>query len=455
MTQRVVVVGGDAAGMSAAAQLRRMRSRDDVEIVVFERGRFTSYAACGLPYLVADEVGDSDDLVARSPEEFRRQGVDARTLHEVRGIDVARRTVTVHDLSADRSTVEPYDELLIATGAVPLRPPLPGIDADGVFDLRTIPEALALHEALGGARRAVVVGAGYIGLEIAEAFVHRGLEVTVVEMADQPMTTLDPDMAGHVVSALERLGVELRLGEGVEAFDSDDGGRVRAVRTSASMFDADVVVVGLGVRPNVALADAAGVPLGPSGAIAVDRRQQTRVEGVWAAGDCAESWHRVSLRPVHLALGTHANKQGRIVGTNLGGGHAGFEGVLGTAITRVGDAEVARTGLNEREAAEAGFDVVVAAHTGTTRARYFPGSTKMTVKLVAQRGTGRLLGGQIVGGAGAGKRIDTVAAAVWNQMTVRDLAGVDLAYAPPFSPVWDPVLSAAGRTADLLEAPQG
>lgn len=450
MAERLVVIGGDAGGMSAVAQARRLRG-DDLEVVVLERTGHTSYAACGLPYLVAGEVGDADELVARSPEEFREQGVDVRTHHEAVAIDTAERTVTARDLDADTTVTVDYDQLMIATGAAPVRPPLPGIDAAGVFDLRTIPEALEVDAAAASAVRAVVVGAGYIGLEVAEAFRARGLEVTVVEMADQPMTTLDPDVAEHVTAALERLGVDLRLSEAVEGFETDDDGTVRAVSTSAGTIETSLVVVGLGVRPSSTLAAEAGVPTGASGGIVVDRRMRTPVEGVWAAGDCVESFHRISGEKVVIALGTHANKQGRVAGTNLGGGYATFDGVLGTAITRVGDREVARTGLNEAEAARAGFGFVTATATGATRARYYPGAADAVVKMVAERSTGRLLGGQVVGGEGAGKRIDTIATALWCGMTVGDLGGVDLSYAPPFSPVWDPVLLAAGRTAAAVD----
>ncbi len=450
MSERLVVIGGDAGGMSASAQARRLRPRDELEIVVFERGAFTSFAACGLPYLVGGEVAGPDELVARSPEEFRRSGVDVRTDHEVVSIDTDARTVEVRGPGSGGTTVEPYDELLIATGAVPVRPPFPGIDARGVFDLRTIPDGVAVDAAVRDARRAVVVGAGYIGLEVAEAFRLRGLQVTVIELADQPMVTLDPDMAAAVTEALDRLGVELRLGEGVQSFEVGDDGSVRGVVTSAGTVPADIVVVGLGARPNSSLAAAAGVPIGPSGGIVVDRRMRSRVDHVWAAGDCVESFHRVSRQPVNIALGTHANKQGRAAGTNLGGGYASFGGVLGTAITRVGDLEVARTGLNEREAAAAGFEFVTATNTAPSRAHYYPDGSDVTVKLVAERRTGRLLGGQIVGGAGAGKRIDVVATALWNDMTVEELGGIDLAYAPPFSPVWDPVLLAAGRAAGAV-----
>jgi NADPH-dependent 2,4-dienoyl-CoA reductase/sulfur reductase-like enzyme len=260
------------------------------------------------------------------------------------------------------------------------------------------------------------------------------------------MLTLDPDMAVLVTDALEHLGVDVRLGAGVTSF-STSGGHVTAVGTESGSFEADLVVIGLGVRPNSGLARDAGIPVGPSGGITVDERMHTQVDGVWAAGDCVESRHRVSGRQMVVALGTHANKQGRVAGTNLGGTAAAFGGVLGTAITRVGRTEVARTGLSEREAAEAGFDAVGIATDAKTLAGYLPEADGIRVKIVAERGTGRLLGAQIVGGPGSGKRIDILATALWNEMTVDELGRMDLAYAPPFSPVWDPVLLAAGKAA--------
>lgn len=445
MTDRLVVIGGDAGGMSAAAQARRLRP--DLEIVAFERGEFTSYAACGLPYFVSDEVTDRDRLIARTPEAFRAQGIDVRTRHEVVAIDTDERTVEVRSLDGGDVTTEPYEELLLATGAVPVKPPLPGIDGPDVFDLRTIPDADAVRAAIDhGARRAVVVGGGYIGVEVAEAFSTRGLEMTLVELADQPMLTLDADMAELVTAALEELGVDVRLGTAVKGFTHHDG-HLTSVDTDGGPVPADIAVVGLGVRPNSALAVDAGIPVGPSGGIVVDERLHTEVDGVWAAGDCVESRHRITGAPVVIALGTHANKQGRVAGSNIGGVASRFGGVLGTAITKVGPVEVGRTGLSEREAAAAGLDAFAVTARAAVRAHYYPGAEPITVKLVVERGSGRLLGGQIVGGEGAGKRIDVVATALWNRMDVRDVAGMDLAYAPPFSPVWDPVLIAAGKAA--------
>lgn len=452
MAERLVVIGGDAAGMTAAAQARRMRpDPDDLQIVAFERGPVTSYAACGLPYVLGGEVEGFDRLVARTPEQFRSKGVEAFVRHEVTAIDTDDRTVTVIDLDRGDERAEPFDQLLIATGAAPIRPPIPGLDASGVHELRTIADGRAIDDAAAEATTAVVVGGGYIGVEVAEQLRHRGVEVTLVEGADQPMTILDPDMAGHVTEALVRLGVDVQLGQPVERIETDSDGSARAVVTASGTYPADLIVLGLGVRPRVELATAAGIPVGESGGIVVDDRQRTPVPGVWAAGDCVESRHRISGASVVVALGTHANKQGRVVGTNIGGGDATFDGVLGTAITRVGDLEVARTGLNDAEASAAGFDYLTATAEAPTKAGYYRSSGHSTVKLVAERGSGRLLGGQIVGDEGAGKRIDTLAVALWTSMTVHDLAGVDLSYAPPFSPVWDPVLLAAGRTVAALD----
>ncbi|HSP28929.1 MAG TPA: FAD-dependent oxidoreductase [Ilumatobacteraceae bacterium] len=445
---RVVVIGGDAAGMSAAAQASR--GTNPPELVVFERGDYTSFAACGLPYLVGGVVADADLLVARSPEQHRANGIDVRTRHEVVAIDLEARDVEVRDLDGERTFRQPFDHLLIATGASPIRPPLPNIDASGVMGIQTIPDALAIDEALRSRspRRAVVVGGGYIGLEMVEAFQQRGLEVVLIERLAQPMATMDADMGARVAAGLATLGVDLRLDTAVEGFEVDAANWVTGVVTADGVVPADIVVMGLGVRPNTRIAAEAGIPIGPTGAIATDARMATTTQGVWAAGDCAESHHRVSRRPAWVALGTHANKQGRVVGINLSGGHARFPGVIGTAVTKVGGVEIARTGLTEIEAATAGFDAVANTIEGSSRAHYYPGGGAMAVKVVAERRSGRMLGAQIVGGAESAKRIDALAVAVWNEMTVDEFGQLDLGYAPPFSPVWDTTLIAARTTGD-------
>jgi NADPH-dependent 2,4-dienoyl-CoA reductase/sulfur reductase-like enzyme len=456
MPERLVVVGGDAAGMSAASQARKRRGPDDLVIVAFERGRNTSYSACGIPYWIGNDVESVDKLVSRRPEEFRsKQDIDMRIRSEVESVDLERRTVRVRDLERQRTYDEPFDQLVIATGSVPTRPPIDGIEADGVYGVQTLDDGEALRAELdsGEIRNVVVVGGGYIGLEIAEATKSRGFDVTVVDMSETPIGTFDPDVGRYLADAVRGLGIDLILGDGAVQIETDRDGRACAVHTqSGRCLPADLVVLGLGVRPNVALAKAAGIPLGSSGGIAVDQRMRTMVEGVWAAGDCVESVHRLSGAHVVVALGTHANKQGRVCGINLGGGYATFPGVIGTAITKICELEVARTGLSEKEAREAGYEFVSSYVDSTTRAGYYPDAQPIRLKMIAERRSGRLLGAQIVGKDGAAKRIDVLAATIWNNMTVDEILGLDLSYAPPFSPVWDPVLIAARKAQDAVEA---
>jgi NADPH-dependent 2,4-dienoyl-CoA reductase/sulfur reductase-like enzyme len=460
--RRLVVVGGDAAGMAAAAQARRRQPAETLQIVAFERGRFTSYSACGIPYWIAGTVDGPDGLVARSPEEHRRQGIDVRTCHEVIALDTAARTVTARILpGADPAAGEPgstvtvpYDDVVLATGSVPTRPPIDGVGAPGVFGVQTLEDGVALRAALDdGARRVVVVGGGYVGLEVAEAMTVRGVPVTIVDLAPTPIATFDPDVGAEIAEVVRGLGIELVLSDGAAAIATGPDGRATGVRTrSGRVLPADAVVLGLGVRPNSALAVAAGVPVGPGGGIVTDQRMRTPVPGVWAAGDCVESLHRVSGQRVVAALGTHANKQGRVAGINLGGGYATFPGVIGTAVTKICSLEVARTGLTEREAQQAGFAYVTATVDSTTRAGYFPDTQPIRVKLLAERRSGRLLGAQIWGQEGAAKRIDVLATAIWNEMPVDEVLGLDLSYAPPFAPVWDPVLIAARKAQEAVEA---
>jgi NADPH-dependent 2,4-dienoyl-CoA reductase/sulfur reductase-like enzyme len=448
--ERLVVIGGDAAGMSAASQARRMRS--DLKITVFERGPYTSYGACGLPYYVEGLVQDIDDLVARTPEVFRQKyDIDARVLHEVEQMDLNRHAVRVRNLKENQTFWEEFDQLLIAIGALPIRPKLPGIDAQGIFSLSLLPDGVAIRQAVQAksSRRAVIVGGGYIGLEMAEALIARGLEVSLVELLPQVMSTLDEDMAKLVAEALEGMGVALYLSEGVESFEVFDG-HVTGLKTIKRLLPADLAILGIGIRPNVALAKQAGIPLGETGAILVDDHMRTEVPGVWAAGDCVESLHLVSGKKVFIALGPVANKQGRIAGINLGGGDTRFPGVVGTAITKVGETEIARTGLSIREIEKLGWDYVTAFIRGRTKAQYFPGKGPIAIKVLAERKTGRLLGGQIIGGPGSGKRIDILATALHAGMKVPDMLFLDLAYAPPFSPVWDPVLVALRKLAEKL-----
>jgi len=453
MTERLVVIGGDAAGMSAASQARRLRGPQDLEIVAFDQGNYLSYSACGIPYFVGGVVEELDQLVVRTAEQFStKQDIDARIRHKVTEIDLDKGAVKVTDVDEGTEAWEGFDRLLVATGATPMRPPLPHADAEGIFGVQVLDDGRAIFETMRERRprRAAVIGGGYIGLEMAEAFKMRGLDVAVVEAASHPMPSLDDDIADLISDAMQGMGIAFHGSEPVEAFEVEDGW-VSGVVTSRRTIPADIVVLGLGVAPNVALAEAADIPIGPSGAIAVDRRMRTGAEGVWAAGDCAEKFHRVSRSPVSIALGTHANKEGRVAGINLGGGYASFPGVIGTAVSKLCDTEVGRTGLNEDEAGAAGFSFITATVDSTTRAGYYPETQPIKTKLLAERTSGQLLGAQIVGKEGAAKRIDVLATAIWNEMSVDKLLNLDLSYAPPFSPVWDPVLIAARKAWQLVD----
>jgi NADPH-dependent 2,4-dienoyl-CoA reductase/sulfur reductase-like enzyme len=438
--QRLVVIGGDAAGLSAAAQARRLRPAGELEIVVLEQGPEVSYSACGIPYWIGGLVPDRDALIARTPAEFEAKDITVRIGTRAEGIDLAAGEVVT--AGGERLG---YDSLVVATGGKPLRPPIPGLDADGVHGVHGLADGADIRAAISaGAERAVVLGGGYIGLEMAEVLQTRGLEVTVVLADPLPMAQLDSDMAERVCKAMCDMGIDVQTDQPVREIEVDADGVVRAVRTDAGSYDTDLVVLGLGMGPEVSLAREAGLQLGATGAVDVAHTQRSRSHPeVFAAGDCAQTFHRITGEAVHVALGTHANKQGRVAGSVIGGRPARFAGVLGTAMTKVGDLEVARTGLCTTQAEEGGYDFRTEVIEATTKAGYYPGAAPIAVKLITERGSGLLLGAQVVGGPGSGKRIDVLATAIWAGMTAEALAGSDLSYAPPFSPTYDPVVVAA------------
>ncbi len=442
------MIGGDAAGMSAASQARRLKGPDELEIVAFERGHFSSFSACGIPYWVGGDVATRDELIARTPQEHRARGIDLRMRTEVMEIDVARGRVRARHVDSGAEAWTSYDRLVIATGARPIRPDLPGADAPGVHGVQTLDDGQELLDTLSATRgrRAVVVGAGYIGVEMAEAMINRGYEVTVVNRGSEPMATLDPDMGRLVHRAMEGLGITMVNDAEVTKILTGEDGRVRAVGTQDAEYPADVVVLGIGVRPETDLARAAGLPVGDHGGLLTDLAMRVRGhENIWAGGDCVEVLDLVSGRERHIALGTHANKHGQVIGTNVGGGYATFPGVVGTAVSKVCNLEIARTGLREKDARRAGLRYETVTIESTSRAGYYPNAAPMTVKMLAERRTGRLLGVQIVGREGAAKRVDIAAVALTAGMTVEEMTSLDLGYAPPFSPVWDPILVAARK----------
>jgi NADPH-dependent 2,4-dienoyl-CoA reductase/sulfur reductase-like enzyme len=445
MKKRLIVIGGVAAGMSAAAKAKR--TDRDLEIIVCEKGSYISYAACGMPYFLAGDIPDHHPLIVRTPEQMTKQGIDVRLHHKVMAIDPDSRTLTIRDLdrSADLSLL--YDKLVIATGARPAWPPLEGSDLDGVFGLRSLESGLSLHRYLAERRpqTAVIVGGGYIGIEMAESLRRLGLDVTMIIRSGKVLrATVDDDIRQLVEAELSLQGVEV-LQDVPVAFEGTS--RLEAVATGGGRRACDLAVLGMGAVPNVELALEAGVSLGPSGAIATDASMRTNLPGIFAAGDCAEALHLVTGNPAYIPLGSTANKQGRIAGENAAGGQALFGGIVGTMVLRCFDLTVATTGLTAVAARDAGFSVRETKIQAKHISHYYPGAEDIHVKLVVDRTSGKLLGGQIAGKRGVAKRIDVLSAALYNGMTVTQLRQLDLSYAPPFAPVWDPILVAANVAA--------
>ncbi len=445
---RLLVIGGVAAGLSAASRARKVDPR--LDITVLEQSRHISYSACGLPYLVGGQVRRTEDLLVYSAQFFReKRGIEVLTGMRAVEIEPGRRRVRAQSVEGGQERAFPYDRLVMATGSRPDWPSIPGLNLPGVFQGNNLEGALALRAFIETHRslRAAILGGGYIGLEYAEALRGLGLEVAVFHSGAELLDGFDQDMTERVEETLVRHGVEVLKGTAATAVVGE--GRAREVASAAGRREADLVLVATGVVPAAELAVAAGIATGVAGAIAVDERMQTSLPGVYAAGDCAHTTHLVTGRPTYIPLGTTANKQGRVAGENAAGGHARFEGVVGTAVTRVFELECARTGLSEQEAQAAGFRVVSETIEHHSRAPYF-GSKKMRVKLVADRATGRLLGAQLVGEEGVAKRVDVLATALHARMTIEQLTALDLSYAPPFAPVWDPVLIAANAMARRL-----
>jgi NADPH-dependent 2,4-dienoyl-CoA reductase/sulfur reductase-like enzyme len=463
MSDPVVIVGGDAAGMSAASKFKR--DAEDREVVVFEKGEWVSYGACGLPYYVKGEVEALEDLVSVTPEAFvEERGIDLRTNHEVTAIDRDERTVTVE--GPEGAFEQAYSDLLVSTGARAVEPPLDGMDLAGVFTLHDMNEGAAIRRYLGLDTPALdlpamgygevaaeyadaedpdavgIIGGGYVGIEMAEAFAAHGLDVHVFEMLPHTLQPFGPEAAATVEDHLREQGVDLHLDTAVDGMVGDDS--VERIVAGDDEVPVDLALVGVGVAPNAELAADAGIELGPTGAIATDEYGQTNDEHVYAAGDCAEATHVVTGEPDHVPLALTANRAGRAIGATLAGDPTPVGEIAGTAAVKAFELEVARTGIIDEERAEAaGFDPVSVTITAPSRAHYYPGGEEIEIKLVGDRESERVLGASMVGREGVAKRIDTVATALHAELTVGQLSYLDLAYAPPFSPVWDPVLTAA------------
>jgi CoA-dependent NAD(P)H sulfur oxidoreductase len=453
---RVVVIGGGAAGMSAASAARRVTPAADV--VVCEAGGFAAYGMCGIPYFLGGVVPEAEDLLARPPAEFRdKRGIDLRLHTRVSAIDVAAHQVRIASEAAE-GTLD-YDALVFAAGAWPVRPPVPGLGGPRVFTIRSLDEAITLRRLLEGGTvgHAVVVGAGYIGLETAEALVEAGVEVEVVDALPGVLGTVDEPLARLAQAELER-HARVRLSAPLENV-RHRGGHAAAsgaltVVAGGAEIGTDLVVVAVGVRPATELLIGAGAEHLPGRAVVVDAQMRTSLPDVFAAGDSVALHHRVLGAPAWIPLGPAANKTGRVAGTVAAGGTASFGGVTGTAVVKVFDLEVARTGVTLTEARQAGLTAVATDVVSRSRAKYYPGAAALHIRLV-HTPAGQLLGGQIAGREGAAKRIDVLATALHAGLTVADLAALDLSYAPPFAPVYDPVLAAAIKASRPVLNPVG
>lgn len=453
MALKVLIVGGVAGGATAAARIRRLD--ETARIILFERGEFISFANCGLPYYIGDIIEDRDDLLVTTAADFADQyRVDVRTRCEVTAIHRDRHEVSVTDLNTGEPLTETYDRLILSPGAEPIRPPLPGIDLDTIFFLRNIPDADRIRRMVDRSdpppTSAVVVGGGFIGLEMAENLVHRGVAVTVVEMLDQVMPPLDAEMAGFIHDHLRDQGVACELGVRVTGF-REEAGRTVVSLDGGREIGTDLVILSAGIRPENQLAAAAGLTLGDRGGIRVDATLRTDDPDIFAVGDAAEIRDRLTGEPVMTPLAGPANKQARIAADNAVGRRSLFTGTLGTAVVKVFDLTVASTGAGEKRLRDRGTPYLVSYTYSGSHAGYYPGATTMAIKLLFAPHDGRLLGVQIVGERGVDKRIDVLATALAGRMTVFDLEALELAYAPPYGSAKDPVNIAGFVAANMIK----
>jgi len=447
---KTVIIGGVAGGASAAARLRRLD--ENMEIVVFEKSGYISYANCGLPYYVGGVITDPEALTLQTPGSFySRFRVNMKVRHEVTAIDPVNKKVPVRDLGSGREFEESYDKLIISTGARPIRPNMPGIDDERLFTLRTVEDTFRIHDfvAQNSPRSAVVVGGGFIGLEMAENLKERGLSVAVVEKMDQLMAPFDADMAAFIHAQFRAHGVELLLGTGVGGF-AREGDAVVTKLEGGRTLRSDLVVLAMGVVPDTGLAKAAGLELGIKGSIVVNERMETSAPDIYAVGDAVQVKHFVTGQDGLISLAGPANKQGRIAADNICGGNSVYRGSQGSSVIKLFEMTAASTGINERTAKAAGLNCDKVVLSPASHAGYYPGGQVMTMKVIFDRCSLKVLGAQIIGYGGVDKRIDVLATAIRAGMTALDLKDLDLAYAPPYSSAKDPVNMAGFMMENLI-----
>lgn len=440
---KVIIIGGIAAGMSAAAKFKRLSPNDDV--VVYEKGDIVSFGACGLPYYVGGFFDDSNEMIARTPEEFREAGVEIHTKHEVTNVDFSNKKVTVKNLNTNEVLEESYDKLMIASGARAIIPPIKNIDLENVVTLKSMDDGNKLRELMSKEenKKIAIIGAGFIGLEAAEAAKHRGKEVTVIQLQDRVLQEVfDKDITDLLEEELRENGVNLLLSETVTELIGD--GKVSKVKTNKREIEADIVILATGVKPNTDFLNCDEIKMIRNGAIVVDKYGRTSVEDVYAAGDCATINSLITDREIYVPLATGANKLGRIVGENLAGQNNSFQGSMASSCIKVMDMEAARTGLSEKEVLNLGFNYKTKFITDMNQTSYYPGRERIYVKLIYDAHTRVILGGQVAGYKDAVQRCNVLAACIYAKMTTEQLGMLDLCYAPPFSRTWD-VLNVAGN----------
>ncbi len=449
--KHLIIIGGVAAGMKAAAKARRESPSMKITVVTDEE--YISYAGCGMPYFIGDVIKDSKKLIIREPAYFKQMhAIDVLTRHQATAIDTGQKQVKARNMENSQDVAFRYDKLILATGALPVVPPLPGISLGNIFTLRTISDAVRIKSCVdtGKVKNAVIVGGGLIGLEMAENLVLRGVRVTVVELLDQVLPPLDKDMALLVQNYLAEKGVEIITSDGVKSFEGNEGNQVTKVITDKRQLPADMVILSIGIRPNTKLAQEAGIEIGATRAIKVNERMETNIPDVYAIGDCAESAHLVTGKPAWIALGSTAAKMGRVAAINAAGGNDTFKGVVGAMIVKVFEMNIGKAGLSEREAIKEGFKPASTIVPASDISHYYPGAKDIIIKLIADAPTRRLLGAEILGTGVVDKRIDIIVTALTFGATVDQVAKLDLAYAPPYAMAMDAIIVAANVLGNKL-----